>query len=530
MNEITDQTVSAIVAKARSSTPTSDDFRAALKQPIITELSGWELWPLVGFVRHERRQKWVGYIVESKLNGSGSELASSGALGHPNGMKQEGDVPDNPGWRYSFHGRGCCLTHSDGTSIDVDFADDGSATEIDPYFFSQFLASAAKLEWTDAHLRHAPPLENAWQFDLRRLSDLGFVEGKSRFCLTDKGRQLVEHLEPIVDEINRLSNETSANPRMTTSWLLTLLGDVSTAANVPDHIPSEIADVVGHAATISTKERAAILRAAVRSNDEGEHRLALMALAALGRQHVEREVLSTMESTPPSSLHLLSLRILESWNDPSCEPMLLAALHRFFLSPNGTVGTQVQGLRNNFLALVAKLLLSYHTPSSISKPVEEMLHRVLESDLKTYDARAGFLLYLLSPALGLQKVKAATRNPIPMVRQEAAVFLGMIRTDDAINALLEVAAGQPEHGGHEAACVLATLTDQRALTALANWRRRNDGYEEAEPNEIDFKGRNLQTWKMNEVMRANISNIVQRCSETLQREYGQLLLKWSAVL
>src|SRR5262245_24192791 len=113
-DQISEQAVSEILAKARSGVPKVADFSVAVRGPLISQLSRWELWALVGFVRHERRQKWVGYIVETKLKGSGHELGAMGALAHPEGMEQSNNVPDTPGWRYFFHGSGCCLTHEDG--------------------------------------------------------------------------------------------------------------------------------------------------------------------------------------------------------------------------------------------------------------------------------------------------------------------------------------------------------------------------------------------------------------------------------
>jgi len=101
-------------------------------------------------------------------------------------------------------------------------------------------------------------------------------------------------------------------------------------------------------------------------------------------------------------------------------------------------------------------------------------------------------------------------------------------TQQAMNALLETAAGPPDCGGHEAACVLSMLTDQRAAAAAANWKRRNDGYEDAEANEIDFNGRKVKTWKMDDVMRANMPNFVRECSERVHREYGPLFSQWSS--
>ncbi|MEZ0256753.1 MAG: hypothetical protein ACAI37_15820, partial [Chthoniobacter sp.] len=115
-----------------------------MASPLPTGLTPQELYALACFQRHERRQQWVGFLVESRLNTPGESLGRMGAFARPEGIPQEGDVPDEPGWRYYFHGRGCCFTHENGTSIDVDFADDGSAVEIDSYFYTNFLESLSQ--------------------------------------------------------------------------------------------------------------------------------------------------------------------------------------------------------------------------------------------------------------------------------------------------------------------------------------------------------------------------------------------------
>lgn len=71
------------------------------------------------------------------------------------------------------------------------------------------------------------------------------------------------------------------------------------------------------------------------------------------------------------------------------------------------------------------------------------------------------------------------------------------------------------------------LADQLAADAAANWSRRNNGYEEAEAHEINFNGRTVKTWKMDDVMRATMRNTVQRWSERIDREYGPLFARWS---
>src|SRR4051812_29391440 len=93
--------------------PPPADLPAAVRAlPAAGELPPpWETWALIGLVRHRHRQLWVGEVVTTRLNGSLPEIARMGALGHPEGLSQSGLVPGLPEWEYSFHGKGCCLTH-----------------------------------------------------------------------------------------------------------------------------------------------------------------------------------------------------------------------------------------------------------------------------------------------------------------------------------------------------------------------------------------------------------------------------------
>lgn len=103
----------------------------------------------------------------------------------------------------------------------------------------------------------------------------------------------------------------------------------------------------------------------------------------------------------------------------------------------------------------------------------------------------------------------------------------MIGTEEAIDALVAIANWTPESGGHEAACALAESKNPRAQHAAANWNRRNDGYEEVEGSEIEFSGRKMKVWKMDEVLRSNMRVTMKGCSEGLEREYAPMLSVWS---
>lgn len=532
MNEVLKAAIPGVLARSHADVPSQDDFERALRQPLNTGLTRWELWPLVAFLRHERRQKWVGYLVESKLRGSGVELAGKGALGHPEGFEQEGEVPDTPGWRYFYHGRGCCLSHDDGTSIDVDFADDGSATEIDPYFFSNYLASVPVLLWSDARLRLPPPLEEAWQIDITRLAALGLITHNWRFRLTDEGRQVGETLEPLADEIDRLATDRSPGARIRMAWVLAMVGDVVSATEViPQDEGAIVANLRSSAAT-AVLQRAEMIRSLSNGPDE---RLCLQALASLGRKFVDERVWRILESEPPSSLHLASMRLIESWGDPVLESMLVCALKRF-TPQRGFFGRlfhrtiaepdEIERPRNGLLVAIARTLLSCQTPETISPETVDLLRRALLQDRKACDSEAGFLLYLLAPQAGLTKLRRNFRNRVPLAREEAAIFLAMIGTREALDALIEVASGSPEDGSHEAACSLSMLEGSRAQAAATEWVRRNDGYEEADGRELEVAGRTIKTWSADDMMRVNMRNWVQGWARRAQEQYGHLLPRW----
>ena len=168
----------ALAAIGSGSIPTQLDLRRWLNSPPLQSgLDHWHLWTLICLHRHLNRQRWVGYIVETRLKGELGRIGSAGAFGHPESIPQQGPVPDEPGWHYFFHGRGCCLTHCvTGTIIDVDFTDDGTPDRIDRYFYSSFLESLKEPEFPEQQLRRSNSLRHAWQVNVEGLADAGCLE------------------------------------------------------------------------------------------------------------------------------------------------------------------------------------------------------------------------------------------------------------------------------------------------------------------------------------------------------------------
>lgn len=156
---LTPEAAARELADRRSSPPIADP------PPVALPGDAWERRLLMALADHVPRQQWVAHIVEEHLSASTRLLATDGAFGHPENLAQRGPVPTMADWSYLFHGRGCCLTHRDGTAIDVDF-DERGADGIDPFFYARYLDSLSAPRGIEQLLRHPEPLSNAWMADL----------------------------------------------------------------------------------------------------------------------------------------------------------------------------------------------------------------------------------------------------------------------------------------------------------------------------------------------------------------------------
>lgn len=220
----------------------------------------------------------------------------------------------------------------------------------------------------------------------------------------------------------------------------------------------------------------------------------------------------------------LDFATLASWTTAGLtEPPGL--LERLFKSSTPET-SDAERPRNSLLVAAAKIVFTYTSPTTISPRSRAALLETVGGDRKACDAKAGFMLWLLSPADGIQKLAESLRNRVPITRSEAAIFLGLIGTPDAVRVLIQHANGQAENGGHEAACVLSLLDHPDAKTAAEYWNRRNNGYEEVEGKEVTIAGRTIKTWSMDEVMRASRRENVRHDMERLKREYGPLFARW----
>jgi hypothetical protein len=63
MSAALEEQIATSLAKARDGSVSADDIADAIKSPLPTGLNAQEIYSLLCFVRHERRQKWVGFLV-----------------------------------------------------------------------------------------------------------------------------------------------------------------------------------------------------------------------------------------------------------------------------------------------------------------------------------------------------------------------------------------------------------------------------------------------------------------------------------
>lgn len=507
------------------------DIDHAVGEEPLSSLDPLEGYVLVSLLKHERRQKWVGYLVESRLRGDGAQLARFGAFGHPEGIEQQGDVPGEPNWRYFFHGRGCCFTHEDGTEIDVDFADDGSSLDIDTYFYQNYLRSTAMLEWCERQLLAPDGLEEWWQLAVPVLVGMGALVREHRIRFTERGRCLAESLELLMDTIGGCE-------LLGQSYLLARLGDYE----------GSLLALSGSGAdcpTLSTKAKSQLdtrelkLRRRLKVVDVGsteENRIYSSLLRSATSETVAffRPALLRRPVTGTNHVVLAGLRRMEGIlvTELICDAFLVMT-HESFI---GRIRRAVHGLPGGpelpWSALVVGLVEAALERQSLGDQFAKFRAAVpgrLTGDFGASDGEAAFLLYLLDPSSGIQKLRQALSHRVPMARMDAAAFLALLGSSQAVDTLLDVAAKDPTSGGHEAACALSLIELDEAKKAAADWSRQHDGYEDlGESESFQINGRTFPTWNMDDIMRSGLRSSIEHGFTTKRKQYAPLLRKWNA--
>ncbi|HEY1174328.1 MAG TPA: hypothetical protein VGH19_23380 [Verrucomicrobiae bacterium] len=526
MSKDTISNIEAVVRRLESGDITEAELEEAIKSPIESGMIAEEIYLLVSILAHERRQLWVGHIVESRLHAQGAELGTMGAVGHPQDMPQSGDVPGENGWRYYFHGRGCCFTHEDKTEIDVDFADDGTALEIDPYFYRNYLKSSPSLSWFEQKLIPHKKLDDAWMFDLKMLRSINLIQDQHRFRLTDTGRSLAAAFEALLEKLDAL-------PCAARSLLFVSIADWQEAANQCKQGGLQVEKLTEKSEAQRTS-RLAQLRATVNNKAVKDGDIALASLGAFDKQIIFHDVLTCLRQKPASNLNHTALTILNGWQGPEVVDILMENIKThssLSLKDTFTRWTSKhlppqEYSRLSLIVSLTKNLLEKCAPDRHPSDLIPLLRKVLAADFACHSATAAFLLYLIDPNVGLIKLSAGLSDHIPINRQYSAAFLAIIGNRHSVDILIQGTKLPPELGGHESASALVLIKDIEAQAAGKSWSRQNNGYESIEGKEVEIMGRKIMTWSFDEIERSNLREMLKYEYEAKSIEFGPLLSVW----
>jgi hypothetical protein len=300
--------------------PTEDELAKMLSAPVLkTGLDHWSFWTLMCLRRHLENQKWVAFVVESRLQGSLSQIGGAGAFGHPEGLPQSGVVPDEEDWDYFFHGSGCCLTNKvSGVEIDVDFTPDGRCDEIDPFFYDRYLLSLRQPCLPEKNIHRNEPFESAWHVEIQKLCKAGCLSAQHRIKLMPKGLEIFNAVEPLCARIEKLLESETPDYIQRAIYGLLALDDFISAKALSSKInPSkDIKDGIERRWQSAVRERLEELTYRLRQ-DKPSQISCLIALGDLGPQLAGEIVEQELFRTPVDGLANTALRIVCAWNQAS---------------------------------------------------------------------------------------------------------------------------------------------------------------------------------------------------------------------
>lgn len=455
-------TVSRLLPELRAiaNQPTPTDLGAALQAlPAVGVLpSPWDVWTLIGLVRHQARQNWVLSVVRERLHCDPSRLARMGAGGHPKALPQDGEVPGLPGWSYMFHGRGCCLEHKQsGEAIDVDFADD-TAEHFDTYFYIGYVASLRDPDVPEARLRALFPDPELLVLSIEDLQATdALLRGSHRVYF-----RLAPALQATADAIEEISRGLADPSRRV--WLAARLGDFVWARELATD-PSLRAELDARAEQCLALRRRRVEQALA---DDSDHtvQLGLMGLAALAAPGLGARLRAAL-AQPSSGTVSTALKLLnQHWHDEHAAAVL-ALLER--VGPRGSTPQPY------IFSTCAAMLLTH------GFHVEVVLARLAEAgDRAGAELLAQAIAHRSPTALGL--ARQGLRSHIPMYRAETAALLAALDRPGPRRELLAVLAESDDLlATCECRAALRRSRDPAARAALDAWEQRHPYVAPTEP-------------------------------------------------
>ncbi len=495
------------------------ELRSALDDPkLALGLDPWSLWLLICLSRHIERQKWVGYVVESRLRGDLNKIGHRGYFGHPEDCDQRGEVPDFPEWNYLFHGKGCCLTHKiEGTEIDVDFTNDGRSTQIDPYFYTNFLDSLKNPEFPELALKAPSALHNHWQVDLDNLEQEGCWLDRE---VTDLGTRISDVLVPIVDHLCKTHGRSDRESKLQVVYLSLQLGDCVHSEKALESLSfSEglIREIKGRARTAKTARAKRL--ASLISGPDGKYGIILEALAKLGSEFSKPDVVKCLFRSPVDGAANRALEILTLWEqddlDATFEKLVefrvaersnSVSFQLFRGKPEQTTSAEEMARDSQFVRLARFILLRQR--EGLKPATRLLLIKGLNKVRTASQGKAAFLLYLLDRETGLEALNRSLADKVPMSNYDAAAACVLISSKETKQVLIRALKNPQLEKQHAAACALNRLEANTQIPELSDWLRVQDGISDPLGNETKIDGRTISTYTMSDVAHASMQNSI----------------------
>jgi len=530
--------IDAVLRRLASNPPPTDDelLDVLAQPPLATGLDHWAFWTLVCLHRHLDRQKWVGFVVESRLKGDLQQIGYAGAFGHPEASPQSGDVPGEPEWQYYFHGCGCCLTNkATGVSIDVDFTREAGTDKIDRFFYSNFLLSLSNPEFPERLIRREEPLQHSWQVEIDRLSAANCVSAEHGLRLTAAGLRVAEAIEPLSKQIaDLLEWETPAALRNAV-YLALVVGDVVLADKLVSQtdIGAELRKRIVQKSESVKQSRLSCLQAALREKDSyGPSCLA--AVADLDSPLAEEVVIGCLFQNPVDGTANTALEILRAWNRPNVVGILKGLLDRRyreardFRSILARVGIgrskQSDQQPRNYQVTQASLALFQRVRcDSLDSRLRAKVRFLIENAGGAQAGEAALIIYALDRPRGLECLRKALSGTVPAAREDAAAACVIIGTSESEQILRDALNNPESQIQHTAACALAVFPSEEARSLAKRWFRQNDGIKDSLGKEVTVFGRTTPTFTFEEISHANMDAFFKWSLEKLRKDFAPIL-------
>jgi hypothetical protein len=526
--------VNEVLRRLESCSPPAEaELTQLLVRPaIVTGLDHWALWTLICLRRHLDRQKWVGYIVESRLKGDLRKLGCAGAFGHPEDLPQSGKVPDEADWNYYFHGCGCCLTNNvTGACIDVDFTEEGESDNIDPFFYSRFLVSLASPEFPEWVIRREEPFEDAWHAEIDTLCAHTCAR-KHRLQLTVDGISIANAVEPVVAKIAELLDWGTSTAVRNAVYAALSLGDVVLANQLSNQTDFGAA-LQAQIASLSEKaknSRLVLLKHKIGQPDAyaASH---LSAIGDLGPDVSEKIITACRFRTPVDGVSNRALEILRAWNPPNLVGILKELLnhrHKEVTGFRSFVGRFArnepdQHTRSYHLTQAIRTLLQRLRGGSLESQLKKKVLMLLKSAGGAMAGQAGMLMYVLDKAQGLECLRQALSGRVPAAYEDSAAACVVIATEEAKRMLKDALSSPNKQIQHTAACALAWFPAGDAAGAAGEWFAQNDGIKEPLGKEVTVCGRTVPVFTFEDISHMNLHSHFKWTVEKLRKDFESVL-------